>query len=99
MLKINDYFSFTTIPVLSIALERIKDPSGLSRRPVTVSVCPDILYRTSFFLRSHTYMYIEAKSIFIKKYFKLGLAKDLHNSTCWSVYKTNEHNVPMLLTV
>lgn len=46
-------------PVLSIALDRIKDPSGLSRRPVTVSVCPDILYNTSFFLRSHTWEHIQ----------------------------------------
>lgn len=46
-------------PVLSIALERIKEPSGLSRRPVTVSVCPDILYNTSFFLRSHTWEHIQ----------------------------------------
>lgn len=41
-------------PVLSIALESTNEPSGLRRSPVTVSVCPDILYNTSFFLRSHT---------------------------------------------
>ena len=66
-------------PVLSIAFERIKEPSGLSRRPVTVSVCPDILYKTSFFLRSHTYTEqdknFETKKA--KKYNDPGLLKEL----------------------
>lgn len=43
-------------PVLSIEFDRRNDPSGLNFRPDTVSVCPDIVYKISFFLKSQTYM-------------------------------------------
>ena len=38
-----------------MALEAIYEPSGLNSRPVTVSVCPLILYKIALFRKSHIY--------------------------------------------
>lgn len=42
--------------VLSIAFDNKYEPSLLKESPVTVSVCPRIVYNNSFFLTSQTFM-------------------------------------------